>query len=132
MELAQHTFCLIDAEQRWIGEVEIDHITHNLIFGAFVPGPDFPAVAEIFQKFEAAVNVQALSVVDELDAEIATLGLRLCLPDKTQCVNVYDIQIWHDGTITCRPGDSSAMLGNGLQKFSANGQPMEMAHLKSH
>jgi hypothetical protein len=67
MELAEHTFHLLDATQRWLGEIEIEQSADNLIFGAFTPGPDFLTVADMFQKFEDAVNVQALSVVDELE-----------------------------------------------------------------
>ncbi|MFN8494793.1 MAG: hypothetical protein U0350_44735 [Caldilineaceae bacterium] len=130
MKLVEDRLYLLDAKQRWIGELEIEQIVDNLISGLFVPGPDFPAVAEIFQKFEEAVNVQALSVVDNLDAEIARLGLRLCLPDKIECVAIHDVQIWSDGNITCRLDDGVPLPGPRLQKAVANGQPLAVAYLK--
>jgi hypothetical protein len=95
MKLAEPTLYLMDAQQRRIGKVTIEQIVDNLLFGAFAPGPDFSAVADLFQQFEEAVNAQALSVVDELGADIAALGLRLCSPDHAEWVNIYtDFALW--------------------------------------
>jgi hypothetical protein len=124
------TLRLVDADHRWIGNVEIEYITGNLIYGTFTPGSDFPAVADIFQRFEDAVNVQALSVVDALDVEIAALGLCLCLPDKTECIDIHDVQIWRDGNISCQLPNASSLLGDSTQKSSVNGHPLETAHLR--
>jgi len=56
----------------------------------------------LFQDFEAAANLQALSAVDELDTEIAALGLHLRTPDGSQRIKIHDVQIWSDGDMTCK------------------------------
>ena len=61
----------------------------------------------LFRDFEEAVNLQALSVVDELDAAIRALGLYIHLPDDSQRLNVYDVQIWSDGNVSFRVDRSS-------------------------
>jgi hypothetical protein len=127
-EFAEDLLHVIDADQRRLGTIKLEQIDDGLLFGAFTPGPDFPAVAAMFQKFEQAVNAQALSVVDKLDAEIAALGLRLCLSNKIECIKIHDVQIWSDGNFTCRLAD--AILGDSLWQAFVNGQPLEMAHLQ--
>ena len=91
---------LIDRQGRAIGRITVTHHESSRIFGKFAPGPDFSAVERLFQDFEEAVELQALSVVDELDREIAALGLGLRLPGKSQRAEVHDVQIWGDGEIT--------------------------------
>jgi hypothetical protein len=67
------------------------------------------------------VDTQALSVVDELDAAIAALGLHLHTPSDSQHRAAHDVQIWSDGSITCRVGSATESVRNeGLD----NGPPM--------
>ena len=101
---AKQTVHLIDADGRQVGQIVIERSEDKLVFGKFIPGPAFPTVQHLFRDFEEAVNLQALSVVDELDAAIDALGLRLLSPDGSQCVEVHDAQIWSDNSITCRLG----------------------------
>ena len=101
---------LIDAQQREIGQVTIECNKGNLILGKFVPGSDFSAVKDLFQYFEEAVNLQALSVVDELDIEITSLGLRLCSPNGSPPIEIHDVQIWSDGSITFRFNEAKSRL----------------------
>jgi hypothetical protein len=100
----EQTLDLIDAEGRQVGQMVIERSEDNLVFGKFVPGPAFPAVQHLFREFEEAVDLQALSVVDELDTAITALGLHLRSPDSSQRVEIHDVQIWSDGGITCRVG----------------------------
>jgi hypothetical protein len=93
---------LVDQKGQQIGQIEIERREENLIFGRFVPGPAFATVRPLFQKFEEAVNLQALSMVDELDTTIAALALHVQLPGGSQCVEAHDIQIWSDGSVTYR------------------------------
>jgi hypothetical protein len=93
---------LVDRQEQQLGQIEIERREENLIFGRFVPGPAFPAVQHFFQEFEEAVNLQALSVIDELDTAIAALGLHLHTPSDSQRIEARDVQIWSDGSITCR------------------------------
>jgi hypothetical protein len=93
---------LRDVQQRPVGEIRIERREGNLVFGRFVPGPAFQAVEHLFRAFEEAVNLQALSRVEELDAAIAALGLHLCRPEGTPGLAIQDVQIWSDGGATFR------------------------------
>ncbi|MBI1923028.1 hypothetical protein HYR99_02135 [Candidatus Poribacteria bacterium] len=92
---------LIDVKQQQMGEVTIERHEGNLILGTFVPCPAFSATEQIFQDFEEAVEVQALNVVDELDAQIAELGLHLRFPDGKR-IKIHDVQIYSDGGMSFR------------------------------
>ena len=98
---------LVDPQGRQVGQIEIERREENLIFGRFVPGPAFSTVEHLFQEFEEAVNLQALSVIDELDTAIAALGLHLHTPGDSQRIEAHDVQIWSDGSITCRVGSAT-------------------------
>jgi hypothetical protein len=93
---------LVDTEQRQLGQMRIERQEEDLLYGMFIPGPAFPNVEHLFHEFEAAVEVQALHVIETLDAAIAALGLHLQWPDAREPITVQDVQIWSDGTITCR------------------------------
>jgi hypothetical protein len=97
-----HSVELVDAEQRHIGQMRIERQEEDLLYGTFMPGPAFPNVEQLFREFEAAVEVQALPVIETLDAAIAALGLHLQWPDAREPIAVQDVQIWSDGSITCR------------------------------
>ena len=92
----------MDTEQQQHGQVRIDRQEEDLLYGTFMPGPAFPSVEHLFHEFEAAVEVQALSVIETLDAAIAALGLHLQWPDTRESIAVQDVQIWSDGSMTCR------------------------------
>ena len=98
---------LVDRQGQQIGHIEIERREENLIFGRFVPGPAFSTVQPLFQEFEEAVNLQALSVIDEFDTALAALGLHLQTPGDLQCIEAHDVQIWSDGSITCRVGSAT-------------------------
>src|SRR5437868_2122219 len=98
----RETFALVDAQQRQLGQVEIERREENLLLGRFLPGPGFAPVARLFGDFEEAVNGQSLGAVDKLDQAIAALGLTLRLPDGSRSLDLDDVQIWSDGSITCR------------------------------
>ena len=83
-------------------QMRIERQEEDLLSGMFVPGPAFPRVEQLFHEFEAAVEVQALHVIETLDATIAALGLHLQWPDAREPITVQDVQIWSDGSITCR------------------------------
>lgn len=98
---------LVDLQGQQVGQIVIERREDNLVFGRFVPGPTFPTVQHLFREFEEAVNLQALSVVDELDTTIAALGLHLHTPGDSQRIEAHDVQIWSDGSITCRVGSAT-------------------------
>lgn len=108
---------LTDGKRRQIGRITIETRENDLIIGKFVPGSAFPAVEQLFRDFEAAADAQALSVVDELDAAIAALGLHLRSLDGSQRIDVQDVQIWSDGGITFRLPRRTAAAGSGTKSL---------------
>ena len=122
----QQMVYLVDAHQRQLGQIMVEDNEGDLIFGKFVPDSAFFAVERLFQDFEEAVNIQALSVVDELDTEIAALGLHLCMPTgRPQRIKVHDVQIWSDGNITCKLCDATFAPINGIRKSTEPVQVVE-------
>ena len=110
---------LMDTQQRHIGQMHIERQEDDLLVGTFVPGPAFSGVKQLFRDFEEAVDVQALHVIDELDAAIAALGLYLPWPDVPEHMAIQDVQIWSDGGMTCRLcGQSTTSANAGLQSKS--------------
>jgi hypothetical protein len=107
-----HVVYLVDRHGEQMGEIEIERREENLIFGRFIPGPAFSTVRQLFQEFEEAVNLQALGVIDELDTAIAALGLHLQTPCDSQRIEAHDVQIWSDGSITCRVGSTTLSAQN--------------------
>ena len=108
---------LVDRQGQQLGQIEIERREENLIFGRFVPGPVFSTVQLLFQEFEEAVNLQALSVIDELDTAIAALGLQVHTPGASQHIEVHDVQIWSDGDITYRLGSATlSAQDKGLER----------------
>jgi hypothetical protein len=99
---AEVRFHLLDAHQRQVGEMVIERSEEKLLFGKFIPDRAFADVADLFREFEEAVNLQALRKVDELDTAIGALGLFLRSPDGSQELAIRDVQIWSEGSITCR------------------------------
>jgi hypothetical protein len=105
-----HSVELMDTAQRQLGQMRIERQKEDLFYGTFVPGPAFPSVEQLFHEFEAAVEVQALHVIETLDAAIAALGLYLQWPDSRAPIAVQDVQIWSDGSITCRLYEQSKVV----------------------
>ena len=104
---------LIDQQGHLVGQIEIERREENLIFGRFVPGPAFSTIEHLFQEFEEAVDAQALSVVDELDAAIAALGLHVHTPGDSQRREAHDVQIWSDKRVTYRVGSATGPAKDG-------------------
>ena len=98
---------LVDRQGQQLGQIEIERREENLIFGRFIPALAFSTVQPLFAEFEDAVNLQALSVIDELDTALAALGLHLQTPGDLQRIEAHDVQIWSDGSITCRVGNAA-------------------------
>jgi hypothetical protein len=129
MKPTESTLSLIDNQQRQIGQIKPESLTNDLLEGLFVPGPNFAAVASLFQRFEDAVNAQALHVVDQIDSEIAELNMRLTLPDHSQPVTVQDVQIWSSGDFSCRlSGTAIASVIRALQLLE-NGHSVSSVEL---
>ena len=118
--VTEHLF-LLDKQQRSLGRLTIDQENDDLLSGTFTPEAAFADVAPLFHSFEVAVDLQALSVVDELDRSIAALGLHLSRPDHPEVIPIHDVQIWSDGGMTCRltPAVAGAANGASARRFAS-------------
>jgi hypothetical protein len=122
---AGHSVTLMDTAQRQLGQMRIERQEEDLLYGTFMPGPAFPSVEHLFHEFEAAVEVQALPVIETLDAAIAALGLHLQWPDSREPIAVQDVQIWSDGTITCRLCEQSVASAKAAPQAKSLRQTVE-------
>jgi len=113
---------LVDTEQRQIGQMQIERQEDDLLYGTFVPGPAFSSVEQLFHEFETAVEAQALHVVETLDDRITALGLSLQWPAAGEPLAVQDVQIWSDGTITCRLCEQPVAVGKASRKARSSHQ----------
>ena len=123
-----HIVELVDTEQQQIGQMHIERQEEDLLCGTFVPGPAFPSVAQLFHEFEAAVEVQALHVIETLDAAIAALGLHLQRSIAREPIAVQDVQIWSDGTITCRLCEPPVASVKTTSQAKSSRQTAEATH----
>ena len=98
----RQTLSLVDSDGRCLGEVSIERIEGNRIFGRFSRGHNFAAVETLFCQWEEAVNDQMFSLVDQLTREIDRLGLRLASPDGSEQLKLCDVQISNAGDLCCR------------------------------
>lgn len=122
---------LVDTEQRQIGQMRIERQEEELLWGTFVPGPAFPSVEQLFREFEAAVEVQALHVIEPLDAAIAALGLHLQRSNVREPMAVQDVQIWSDGTMTCRLCEPPVASVQATSQAQSSHQTAEATHRRT-
>jgi hypothetical protein len=102
---------LLDGHKRTLGRVIIEQVQGDLMFGRFTPTQEFARVERLFADFLEAANEQLLSVVADLDREIASLGLSLRGADGDDVGPVVDVQIG-EGTINFRlPSPEQASSG---------------------
>lgn len=131
MKLHPHQeFSLLDRQGSALGRVEIERVQGDLVFGRFTPGPAYAAVEPLFTEYVAAANEQVLSIVGQLDARIAGLGLHPHSAAHDRLPVIHDVQIG-DGTITFRfrsltedfvGTDGTARTCHGLPKDSGHQQ----------
>jgi len=126
-----HSVELMDTEQRQLGRMRIERQEEELLSGTFVPGTAFSGVKQLFHEFEAAVEAQALHVIETLDAAIAALGLHLQWPDTKEPIAVQDVQIWRDGSITCRLCEQSVALAKAAPQTKALRQTAEATNRRT-
>lgn len=103
---------LVTDQSESLGRIAIERAEGSLFSGLFTPSPAFASLERLFIDFEEAAGLQALSVIDELDAQISRLGLSVVVP-LGQRIPVEDVQIWSDGQISFRP------LGQGVNSLDA-------------
>jgi len=97
----QQALSLRDGLGRDLGQVVVEQIKGDLVFGRFSPGPAYAEVAHLFAEQVEAANEQLLSVLAEWDAAIAALSLALSSTDSASLPAIHDVQIGA-GVITFR------------------------------
>src|SRR5258708_5330073 len=107
------TLSLVDGQNRPVGRITVEQQDADLLCGRFHADAGFAAVEPLFRAFEEAVNSQALSLVDELDRTIASMGFQLQPAGGEPTVPISDVQIWSDGGVSCRLRDTPMALLNG-------------------
>jgi hypothetical protein len=101
----RQTALLTDAQGRLLGQVAIDRIEGNRLFGHFTAGVDFGAVRSLFQELEATVNDQVFGEADRLAQQIDCLGLRLAGSGAAEQLALRDVQIMSVSAFCCEvPG----------------------------
>ena len=105
---------LLDSDSGHLGDVAIERIEANRLYGRLSRVRDFAAVETLFLDLEEAVNGQVFSIVDRLCGEIDRLGLRLTSPDGTDRLEVTDVQIMNGNELCCRVPDLVLMQGSHI------------------
>ena len=90
---AEMEFNLLDGSGRVLGGVTVDEIRGQVVLGTFREAPAFQEVKPLFQEFVEAVNQQLFSHLDDLDARITALALRLQSAGHVQLPEIGDVQI---------------------------------------
>jgi len=85
-----------------LGTVSIDDIEDGRISGEFASSPGFAAVESIFRFFTEVVEQQSFSYLDQVESEIARLGITICWKGHSDAHAVHDVQIYTDGGFSCR------------------------------
>ena len=98
----QGTVYLTDAQGRSLGQVFIERIEGDRVFGRIAPHADFAAVRALFEELEAAANGQLFSEADRLADEIDRLGLHLTGYGAAEDLAVCDVQIMAESALSCR------------------------------
>jgi len=94
-------FSLRDRQDRDLGQVAIERVESDLVYGRFTSGPDYAQVERFFADYVVAANDQLLRTIADLDERIGALGLRLHSADGAAVPAIYDVQIG-DGVINFR------------------------------
>jgi hypothetical protein len=92
---------LLDRQDQPLGQVIVERLEDDLVFGRFLPAAGYARVQLLFDQYVAAANEQALAVVGELDEAISALGLHLGSSDGGDLPAIHDVQIG-EGSINFR------------------------------
>jgi hypothetical protein len=92
---------LLDGQDQPLGQVIVERLEEDLVFGHFIPAAGYGHVRPLFDKYVAAANEQVLGVVGELDEAISALGLHLASSEGGDIPAIHDVQI-ADGGINFR------------------------------
>jgi len=107
----RQTSLLTDACGQSLGQVSIERIEGNRLFGRFTAGADFGGVRCLFEKLEEAVNDQVFGDADRLAEQIDRLDLRLAGTGPAEQLALRDVQIMDGSAFCCKvPGLALAQI----------------------
>ncbi|HPM80464.1 MAG TPA: hypothetical protein PLF81_07170 [Candidatus Anammoximicrobium sp.] len=98
----QQAVYLTDLQGRSLGQLSIDRIERDRLFGRFTPTAEFESVRPLFDELEAAVNEQLFHEADRLSGAIDQLGLQLAGSGATDQLTVCDVQVMNESAFCCR------------------------------
>ena len=87
------TYRLFDRSNQHVGDVRLETCQGGSWDGSFQEGPAFPAHKALFDEHLQLVNDQVFSLVDDVEARIDALGLRLETPEGLRMLPIVDVQI---------------------------------------
>ena len=85
-----------------LGTVHIEDIKEGRIHGEFVPSEHFGTYEPIFRRYTEIVEEQAFTYLDQIESEIARLGITIQFDETDEPERVYGVQIFTDGGFSCR------------------------------
>lgn len=110
---AGQVLTLSDSQGHALGTVTIERIEPEWISGPFVPGPDYPVVEPLFQRFQELADDFVLSLIDEAEDAILALGLQLRYSADGWPIEPATVQIWDSNVLAFKEGPRRGPTQNG-------------------
>ncbi len=93
---------LVDAQERMLALIEIESMKGDVYCGQIIKNSFATEIQTIFDEFDEIVNGQMFSFLDEIEAKIHSLDLRVVEHLGYPPIPVNDLQISTDGGISFR------------------------------
>jgi hypothetical protein len=99
---ATKTLSVLTPDRGIIGTVQISSIEEGRVHGEFIPAARFDEYEPIFRRYTEIVENQAFTYLDQIESEIARLGITIRFEETDAPERVYNVQIFTDGGFSCR------------------------------
>src|SRR4051812_34897370 len=93
---------LTSGNGRVVGRVTVSAAGDDLVLGKLAPGPEFPAVENLFRELQEAAEQQMLSIADKIGQTIDAPGWQLRAADGSAVLAVHDVQVMNGQDFSCR------------------------------
>lgn len=88
------SYALENATGSHLGDVHVDRVDGERIFGTFEPSRAFDALAGLFMEHDQAVRANTMSLAAEIEVEIEGLGLRLTSDVAARVLAIHHVQVF--------------------------------------
>lgn len=92
-------YFLNDANEQVLGTLRVQRIEGDRVFGHFEAKPAFREAAELFAELEEAVQANMMSVADESEQLIESLGLHIKADSGSTLPAIHHVQIYDGNQI---------------------------------